>query len=271
MGTFNGERLDNSNAECLGTTCPDGYSFIAGQCLTLSNELLGNTDAEKACKSKGGTLASVKDPQALLDYTKDNYDNYFWLGGSDEEKGVVIWKHYGGPWIESVWRWNNAKLVPADFPWAARQPDNATESEHCIMLGPDGYHDKGCDSQLPFVCEPQECPEGLGFFRISTKCYKIFLDEVRTFEDAKSLCESNNLRLAQPLQSDIYDLGYYVGKNYYEGWVWVDNPGDYRVDNHVYGAEKCLRLVTRLSQIGRINQIGVFPCENSRLLPLCEL
>ncbi|CAL4077889.1 unnamed protein product, partial [Meganyctiphanes norvegica] len=289
LGTFDGERLDNSSAESKGlsTTCPAGYSLIAGQCLSFSDDLLSNSDAEKACKSKGGTLASVKDPQALLDYTKDNYDNYFWLSGSDEEKGIDWQKWVSGTLIKSIWRWNNVKLVPADFPWAARQPDNATESEHCIMLGPDGYHDKGCDSQLPFVCEPQECPESLGFFRLSTKCYKIFLDAKRTFADAKSHCESNNLRFAQPLESHILDLGYYVANNYAEDRVWlgargngynqvwldgniVNKPGANSFHNRDYRNDMCLTLSAYQSELKRNFVILAQPCYRA-LLPVCEL
>ncbi|CAL4157907.1 unnamed protein product, partial [Meganyctiphanes norvegica] len=64
-----------------------GGVIIGGQCLVFSQEKRLWVDAKTACESQGQTLASLSDPQAVLDYVKEKYGNeIFFLGGSDAEK-----------------------------------------------------------------------------------------------------------------------------------------------------------------------------------------
>ncbi|CAL4063179.1 unnamed protein product, partial [Meganyctiphanes norvegica] len=71
---------------CISGKCPGGV-MIGYECLWFSKESLTWDAAKTACKYRGQALASLDDPQAVLDYVLENYgDESFFLGGSDAAK-----------------------------------------------------------------------------------------------------------------------------------------------------------------------------------------
>ncbi|CAL4129937.1 unnamed protein product, partial [Meganyctiphanes norvegica] len=130
------------------STCPDDYStIINGQCLAvIRNDPKIQKDAEIACNRRAGTLAIPRDPQGLWDYCKQQ--NYkagvgMWVGASDAKE-------------EGEWRWSNGELLPADFPWARGEPNNAGGAEHFLTIGIVGYYDYIGSSTSYYICEPQD-------------------------------------------------------------------------------------------------------------------
>ncbi|CAL4193200.1 unnamed protein product, partial [Meganyctiphanes norvegica] len=74
------------------------------------------------------------------------------------------------------------------------------------------------------MCEYKErqCPGG--FFKIGSKCYKIYTDTTRSWEAAKSKCEAVDLVL--PTKTDDANiLRKYILDTYGDMWVWMGARG----------------------------------------------
>ncbi|CAL4059486.1 unnamed protein product, partial [Meganyctiphanes norvegica] len=124
-------------------TCPDGYSIIAGQCLSVIRfKPKFHKDAEIACNQQAGTLARPKDPQGLLHYYKQkNYKVGMWVGASDANE-------------EGLWKWSNGELLPADFPWAEGEPNIFYGNEDFAILTKTGFADYPGSLDAFYICEP---------------------------------------------------------------------------------------------------------------------
>ncbi|CAL4071910.1 unnamed protein product, partial [Meganyctiphanes norvegica] len=124
-------------------TCPDGYSIIAGQCMSVIGRARIRMDAEIDCNRRAGTLAVPSDPQGLWEYYKQqDYTVGMWIGASDAEE-------------EGVWRWSTGELVSADLPWIEGEPNDAGGAEDAILLGTRGYSDYDGSKHAYYICEPQ--------------------------------------------------------------------------------------------------------------------
>ncbi|ESP03665.1 hypothetical protein LOTGIDRAFT_171196 [Lottia gigantea] len=75
-------------------SCPSGSKFYQarGLCFKLFTVSKNYTEADIACKDKGGILARIKDG-AIQNFTEDKYaGKYFWIGLEDDDNdGVYMW------------------------------------------------------------------------------------------------------------------------------------------------------------------------------------
>ncbi|CAL4077337.1 unnamed protein product [Meganyctiphanes norvegica] len=64
------------------------------------------------------------------------------------------------------------------------------------------------------------------FFSMSTKCYKLFNDRTRSWEDAKNHCKAHAMRLAEPADAETVELRKYLLNNFGNGNVWLGAKAD---------------------------------------------
>ena len=67
-----------------------------------------------------------------------------WLGGTD-----ILQEH------NFLWATSGTRITYDTFnDWHPRQPDNARDSEHCLMMDQhSGWHDASCSELKRYVCE----------------------------------------------------------------------------------------------------------------------
>ncbi|CAL4120540.1 unnamed protein product, partial [Meganyctiphanes norvegica] len=125
-------------------SCHTGI-HIGGDCLSFSDEALSWEGAAAACASRGGALASLADPRAVLEYSQEYYDGTnFWIGGSDAV-------------MEGHWVWHTGVPFAANFPWGRGEPDSrAGDHEDCLELRGKWYNDQECNRTNRYICEDLE-------------------------------------------------------------------------------------------------------------------
>ncbi|CAL4123430.1 unnamed protein product, partial [Meganyctiphanes norvegica] len=134
------------NCEKQYEECVGGGGVIIGlQCFTFSSEnedALTWEEARNTCASKGGQLATLQDPEAVMAYVIDNYDGkLFWAGGSDNQD-------------EGRWVWVNGDTMGEQFPWMSNEPNNHDGLENCLLVNWNdyGYNDLDCNRKHRYIC-----------------------------------------------------------------------------------------------------------------------
>ncbi|CAL4236603.1 unnamed protein product, partial [Meganyctiphanes norvegica] len=139
------------------------------------------------------------------------------------------------------------------------------------------------------------CPSG--FIKMSTQCFKIFLDRERSWPEAKTKCEQEGYILAQPDDSVAVDLRKKLYEEYRTDWAWLGARGDgskfvyahggLALDNNSplwfrghprnnVGAERCLLLMVDGGYLSYFinqptQQYWSMPCSSSMYnYALCE-
>ncbi|CAL4058827.1 unnamed protein product, partial [Meganyctiphanes norvegica] len=148
LGQYNGfSELDvkgiNLRYQCEGGSCIDGVS-IGSQCLVFNQDAQTWEEAKSSCEAVGMKLASLTDPAAVLEYTKETYGSVpFYVGGTDNA-------------IEGTWKWVNGQSISTDFPWLPGEPNNYPPNgeEDCLVINfAGGFNDDVCQREKPFICE----------------------------------------------------------------------------------------------------------------------
>ncbi|CAL4096311.1 unnamed protein product, partial [Meganyctiphanes norvegica] len=70
------------------------------------------------------------------------------------------------------------------------------------------------------------CFESAGFFRMSNKCFKLFNDEKRSWEDANNQCKAHAMRLAEPADAVVVELRKYLLDKFGNGGIWIGAKAD---------------------------------------------
>ncbi|CAL4241104.1 unnamed protein product, partial [Meganyctiphanes norvegica] len=77
---------DKAGDLLLRDTCPKGYTFLAHQCLSISQKKLSWMEAEEDCAHQRGHLVIVRDTEAMkILITNTNTQENFWLGANKYE------------------------------------------------------------------------------------------------------------------------------------------------------------------------------------------
>ena len=101
------------------------------------------SDAERACVSYGGHLASIhshEEHTKVINLVKHVPKFRVWIGGSDEEH-EGIWQ-----WVDQTnWDYQN---------WSGSQPDNMGGNQNCTIVWniDEKWDDTNCNTKKPFVC-----------------------------------------------------------------------------------------------------------------------
>ncbi|CAL4151176.1 unnamed protein product, partial [Meganyctiphanes norvegica] len=156
-----------------GGMCPNGYMYIASQCLLFNvKESVEWDTAEQICGQLRGRLVNVLDPKALSTFFKtNNVKNNFWLGARDSSSPN-----------EGTWRWTNGYILDKSFPWSeTRNMDN----QECLEWDANiqGYQGNVCVKSQNFICESTttgnvEYKKSIGQVTYIDECKKIEFMEV---------------------------------------------------------------------------------------------
>ncbi|XP_051780188.1 macrophage mannose receptor 1-like [Erpetoichthys calabaricus] len=121
---------------------PDKVSSVVTNYSTnefyLVRDLLSWADAQRFCQNNFTDLASLHPPEQEDVRLKvlNMSVTYAWIGLSKP----------AGKW---VWT-DNTNLEVAE--WAPGEPDNYNNNEYCAMFYVNGWNDKNCAAQFPFLC-----------------------------------------------------------------------------------------------------------------------
>ncbi|XP_059902504.1 type-2 ice-structuring protein-like isoform X1 [Gadus macrocephalus] len=129
--------------EAQAVFCPDGWFDHDGRCFTLTHSALDWNSAEDHCKSLGGHLASIHNPE----------DNRFLkqlvtLGGQND-----VW--IGSYFLQTRWRWiDGTGMYYQDF-----ITTSSSTSSACTCLRSSGWAKASCSSNMRFICStsPGSC------------------------------------------------------------------------------------------------------------------
>ena len=119
----------NCAASCV-VSCPEGWQKFQDQCFLWSKNEKNWLEAEKACQSHGGHLASVTDEEIHGYVMRKGLR--VWIGGTDEaEKGKWVWADC------SAWGFESWLKVPIDAVGSVAQYLGLyaqNEDEHCVEI-----------------------------------------------------------------------------------------------------------------------------------------
>ncbi|XP_032366313.1 galactose-specific lectin nattectin isoform X1 [Etheostoma spectabile] len=134
--------------------CPPGWTQSGSRCFGYFNQPRTWADAETACISFGGNLASIRSA-AEHAFLKDfivratGTHKTTWIGGHDSVK-------------EGTWMWSDGSTFNYRN-WNAGEPNNCCGGEHCLTFnwGPalctGNWNDYSCNNQVSFVCSRDVC------------------------------------------------------------------------------------------------------------------
>ena len=108
----------NCTGSCV-VSCPEGWEKFEGHCYLWSKDEKSWLEAEEACQSHGGHLASVKD--------KKTYD--FVLG-----KGARIWIGGTDRVEEGKWVWTDCTAWDYNQGWKSGEPNSYDGDEDCVEM-----------------------------------------------------------------------------------------------------------------------------------------
>jgi hypothetical protein len=173
-------------AACEGpvtSSCPSGWTQVGSKCLRASTTTEKWSDAEAACVSQGGHLASVTsaaDNSTLLGLTTGN--NFYWLG-------------YGDASVEGSWVWSDG-AASSYTNWTGEP--NGGSSQNCAMVAQaDGaWSDEACSVKKVTVCEgPQSTTCPTGWTIMGSRCIKAYTT-ASTWANAEAVCVAQGGHLA---------------------------------------------------------------------------
>ncbi|CAL4122482.1 unnamed protein product, partial [Meganyctiphanes norvegica] len=202
----------------------EGFFSMSIQCFKIYTDQTRNwQDAKSHCENRGLTLAEPFSSiaVALRKYLLDTYgEGDVWVGAiADGSK--FVWQH-------------DRTELRSDSPLWRRGTPHRFTSDRCVEMevstgdltySPKGpYEDQSCTDQQFVLCEEYQQAEG--FFSMPTPFFKIYTDQTRNWQDAKSHCENRGLTLAEPSSSIAVALRKYLLDTYGEGDVWVGAIAD---------------------------------------------
>ncbi|XP_062283175.1 galactose-specific lectin nattectin-like [Scomber scombrus] len=126
--------------------CPPGWTHFENHCYLFNHALKYWADAERACTSLGGNLASLPNSKVYgfiraIIHRSTGKHLRTWVGGYDAVK-------------EGVWLWSDGSKF--DFKgWHRGEPNNARGHENCMEINVSGrnyVNDGQCHRKNYFVC-----------------------------------------------------------------------------------------------------------------------
>jgi len=144
-----------------GTENYDGDEYL------FCNEAITYEEAVAWCQDQGMRIGRPSSDDEN-DFFWDTFDNMneeeFWIDGSDaEEEGVWRWevgteiptRGEGGTFYEDSVVGSILDPILGTFyaDWAAGEPNGGSD-QNCLTRQDDGWHDRPCDDEYVFACEP---------------------------------------------------------------------------------------------------------------------
>ena len=124
----------------LATSCDAGWDFLQSNCYSVQTQNLSWTNAQSACESLGGDLASVTSNgvMSLLFNLQNEVD--VWIGGNDLQTQETF------EWVNGdTWSYEN---------WNTNQP-NHLSGQDCVKYKKNTgkWDDVSCDKEFMFACQ----------------------------------------------------------------------------------------------------------------------
>ncbi|XP_062283172.1 galactose-specific lectin nattectin-like [Scomber scombrus] len=126
--------------------CPPGWTQFGNHCYMFNHVEKDWADAEHACTSHGGNLASLPNTKVYnfiraIIHASTGKHTITWVGGYDATK-------------DGVWLWSDGSKF--DFKgWHSGEPNNAGGHENCMEINfreKDFVNDVNCGFKRSFIC-----------------------------------------------------------------------------------------------------------------------
>ncbi|CAL4080456.1 unnamed protein product, partial [Meganyctiphanes norvegica] len=193
------ERKVNSTVSSSEEESEHPYVLVGSELFLVRRNLkLSWSMAQRDCQQHGGYLAEPQNLTGLRNYMiKHDYDDDYWIGGSDQEiEGKWIWTGSGNPIIDE---------------WMEDQPSGET-SQNCLDFQPKkipSLNDYSCGVTQNYICQkdyqPSDPTESTvipetdhgNYKRIGTEMFLVVKQKL-SWPDAREHCKQNGGDLAAP-------------------------------------------------------------------------
>jgi len=130
----------STTTTAAATSCDAGWDFLQSNCYSVQTQNLSWTNAQSACESLGGDLASVTSNgvMSLLFNLQNEVD--VWIGGNDLQTQETF------EWVNGdTWSYEN---------WNTNQP-NHLSGQDCVKYKKNTgkWDDVSCDKEFMFACQ----------------------------------------------------------------------------------------------------------------------
>ncbi|CAH1775812.1 unnamed protein product [Owenia fusiformis] len=174
-----------------GLRCPSGWSTNGDICYRAFNNTVEWDDAQSACATEGGDLATVNDASSnnyVLSMISEVGED-LWIGLSDKD-----YRHEF-EWVDRT------RVLYTN--WNVGQPNGGgSEVAQCttITAGNGRWNDEDCDQRFSYLCQKRkealptdqipvtENVCGTGWVPWQTSCYSFFTSPLRTWQTASDTC-----------------------------------------------------------------------------------